>query len=1106
MTSANPARYPELTPLRKLLRSARSQFLLRRAGEVLAGQTSAVLLAGLVLGGLGMIPGQLPPWLRWGLFAVLLGGAAAMLWTLLRTLLNRPGEEQLARLIETRLGDRYNSLINPLLMAQQENPASPALARKAVAEAVAQAGQLDLARAVESPRLRSRSLLAMGLAAAVVLFAMLAPQPMLRGLIAATMPGRFMPAHNAYPLVELTPGDADLFPGQSVRLRLAVRADEADALRARVELTPGGTTLPLARTASDVPGVACFTASLPPAHETTGYVVHVSGSAGQSRFPAERRAYLLRVGEVRPERLALQVTPPPYTGQAARQIAVESFQAGRTFDIADGSEITVRLTVSAPLGRVKIAWQQSPAEYLQPTGRGETFTHRLTLDRSRAFAMSLLGPGGEPLGQVPTQPGQAYRLEVRPDEPPSVAILRPGRDASIAPGEVVELLIEARDDIGLSRVTLWAGTSAEQARPVETVSLPDPAGAPQFRRPIRWTPQAPLGSEVVYFATATDTRQLPHRGGPQTSRSRPFTLSIRPAEQRDQARTDLLARLEAKLHELLDLQVRLRGQLNRASHPDTPLDVTRRQGQAIFAGQRSIHRQLASLAEHFPFTAEMMPLADGIGRLASGDAPLAAEQAEVIARMQALAERPVACRSLAGTQDRIINDLQTMLSLLPTLAPRPATQQATESSEDATARKQRRENLTAKLKELIKDQTRAIDATSHLAKIPLDELSPDDHKTLEDLRAMQDQWEKFLAEQFTDFSKLAEQDFANPALLKELLSVKAEITMARDALHKKALEIATAAESNGLENAVTLTANIEKWLPDKPDRIQWVMEAPLEQLEIEQAELPSELEDLVGDLLEEEEDLFEEMNDLSSLATMSGDKGIGWDAMDGPISNMNAQGVTGNQLPNTNELQGRSGEGRTGKSSGEYVEDKAVGKGGRRTPTRLTGDSYQKGRIDDTSTESPGGATGGGKVSGAGREGLEGPTPKELSEAMQALAGRQAELINRAERVQATFVASDYSSFRMQQAILLMNRIRGDLQAGRYTNALRKRDEMLGALRQMRSAVGPAVRVERDASAALPKGLRESIDEARGGKLPAEYRETLEEYYRRLGQQAPAGR
>ena len=142
------------------------------------------------------------------------------------------------------------------------------------------------------------------------------------------------------------------------------------------------------------------------------------------------------------------------------------------------------------------------------------------------------------------------------------------------------------------------------------------------------------------------------------------------------------------------------------------------------------------------------------------------------------------------------------------------------------------------------------------------------------------------------------------------------------------------------------------------------------------AELPKEMEDIVGKLMEDEEDLFNEMEDASSSWADSLDKGAGWDAMDGPISNNSARGVTGNRLPNTSEIAGRSGEGRQGKSSGEFVGDTAVGKGGRNTPSRLTPDAFVKGQVKDYSKDPVGGATGGGKESGAGGRGLARPRPQ----------------------------------------------------------------------------------------------------------------------------------
>ena len=48
-------------------------------------------------------------------------------------------------------------------------------------------------------------------------------------------------------------------------------------------------------------------------------------------------------------------------------------------------------------------------------------------------------------------------------------------------------------------------------------------------------------------------------------------------------------------------------------------------------------------------------------------------------------------------------------------------------------------------------------------------------------------------------------------------------------------------------------------------------------------ELPKELQDMVGELMEQQEDLFDQMEDMNANITDSADKGIGWDAADGPI-------------------------------------------------------------------------------------------------------------------------------------------------------------------------------------------------------------------------------
>ncbi len=458
-------------------------------------------------------------------------------------------------------------------------------------------------------------------------------------------------------------------------------------------------------------------------------------------------------------------------------------------------------------------------------------------------------------------------------------------------------------------------------------------------------------------------------------------------------------------------------------------------------------------------------------------------------------------KRIAAAQDKAIDVLKRVLGVIETMEQETKKEKEQEDGSDLDDDVEDQINdLMDKLKDFVKEQKKVIEATEDLAKIPVDDLTDEDEKKFKELAATEDKWEKFFKEAHSDLSKVPEQDFTNPQLLKELVEIFTEMEMAKDALTKKAAEIATPLEENGAELAESMTTHIEKWLPDTPDREKWQMEEPLQDYETPMAELPKELEDLVGELMEEEEDLMEDVEDATSAWSDSIDKGAGWDAMDGPISNMSAQGVTGNRLPNKSEIGGRSGEGRTGKSSGEYVEENAVGKGGRQTPSRLTPDPFEKGQVNDTSTDPAGGATGGGKISGAGGEGLEGPAPPQLDMQMQALAGKQAELRNKAERIKLGFQVMNYPADIMDRTIRLMKKTEGSLQSGRYRNIARQRRVMLEGLKGSRAMLRGEMRVNRDRSSGLPKHMQDEIIEAAGEATPRGYEALLKGYYESLSQ------
>ena len=275
---------------------------------------------------------------------------------------------------------------------------------------------------------------------------------------------------------------------------------------------------------------------------------------------------------------------------------------------------------------------------------------------------------------------------------------------------------------------------------------------------------------------------------------------------------------------------------------------------------------------------------------------------------------------LSTRQRRIIQTLENLLAMLNAQAQlRDAPAQKRAGDLDSPAEEFKK--LTDALKEFVKEEQRILDQTSSLAKKPVDNFDEADKKALEDLKMAQEKLDAFMQQKINDFSNMAEQDMANASMLRELLEVYAEVTMAKDALRDQMVEMAISHEEMAVELAEEISSNLEKWLLEKPDRLKWTQEDQLERTEAPMAELPTELEDMIGELMEEQEDLFEDIEDANANWHDSLDKGAGWDAMDGPIDNMSAKGVTGNTLPNNNEMGGRAGEGRSGKSQGEFVEE-----------------------------------------------------------------------------------------------------------------------------------------------------------------------------------------
>jgi hypothetical protein len=211
--------------------------------------------------------------------------------------------------------------------------------------------------------------------------------------------------------------------------------------------------------------------------------------------------------------------------------------------------------------------------------------------------------------------------------------------------------------------------------------------------------------------------------------------------------------------------------------------------------------------------------------------------------------------------------------------------------------------------------------------------------------------------------------------------------------------------------------------------------------------------------------------------------------------------VTGNRMPNTSEIGGRSGEGRTGKSSGQFVEEEATGKGGRQTPSRLTPDPFEAGSVKDSSQEAATGSTGGGKDSGQGNEGFQGPVPPPIQEKLKRMNSMQQEIIEKARRVDYGLKKYGYPRGELPRTIEIMERMQQELAEGDISTFTKYRRVVLTDLRQVKQTTQKVKATRRDRSMPLPKELREEIASAERDPMPEQYEALIRSYFRALSEE-----
>ncbi len=478
------------------------------------------------------------------------------------------------------------------------------------------------------------------------------------------------------------------------------------------------------------------------------------------------------------------------------------------------------------------------------------------------------------------------------------------------------------------------------------------------------------------------------------------------------------------------------------------------------------------------------------------------EQRRVRANMIIAAERlgDDDGKGAAAKQDQVLEDLAALEALLRQAMLAEAKQEAKkliETLEDAKQRVDKLEKVQKAIAEIARQLHETKDLTDGIETDPTD---------LADLVEARKDVADAVEALVTDMHLLADQSVSND-LLNELNEIYEDVKQAEGSEDAPISDIAVDRDDGLLAMLRQMQkemderlADLEMWLMDKPDTLKWMQESwdQDEIGEIPLGDLPDSLEDIVGDLVEQSEQLSKEAEDSVSNVGLP-DMTMGWDIMDGPMPSWAAKGKSGNERPNSNEQTGRSGSGRQGKSSGELVGDTIKALEGAEVDARRTQDAFQAGQLKE---EEPGfmdtKATGGGKMAGTSdREGMSGTSPPRNELAYRKLAGKHEQLKQSVETVYSKAKLLRLPTGELDRAVLELETASRRLDERDLAGFAQHQQKVVKALRQTKAGLaGKAVTIG-------PSGGSSQADAeagATGEPVPVQYENDVAQYMRQIAQ------
>ena len=1046
------------------VRETRQSWRLHRVAEgvlLTAGATLAALVVAAVTDQV-LDPGHGGRWVLWLIVAGVC--VAFVRRRIIPPLTTRHSDDYFAALIEQR-ASLANRFINALQLGRGPQAATAGLIGAIVEDAVAAMNDFEPRRVVRSPLLGRAAAGLTGVVLLAVLYAVTSGGAMTSAARVLLPWASIQPfTWTRVALIEPAQARVRLLEGEPLTLSARITGRPAEPVLARWTGAAGSAPrLPMTREQGDL-------------HTLTLERVAQSGElfveAGDGR---SRAVHIEVVPRPRVVELQARITPPEYTGRTPHE--AERFD-GHLLALP-GSEARITLVASKALASASLIVDGS-AVSCDTEGSDTRWTATLPIDGAATYRIQMTDTQGYEVTEPTTWTITALR-----DAPPTAAVLKPGRDVQLHPGQALTVEASAHDDIGVAELGLWTRHVRDDAVPQRLTAWPQAARGQQRVVQSHTLAVDALGLQpgdrLEYWAAARDHHP---DDAAREATSRRYVIHVVSPQAADQMIALQLTDYARIIGELIKAQ-----RQNRADTADLKPPAGLIDRQVTIRAQTL---RLAELMQRNAFPARSM--INELSALAGGPMARIVTGLEGYRDADTLDLRQTRTQATLPMQDEVIASLEDILQRLnrgeqvrQTLKKLERTEPVAHGKTLAVAAK-----LGADLDSFLTEMKSLDDEFDKMAKRRDDDIVGDDLEQLKAVEHRLDKWGQWAKDTVDEILKLPEGFVKDSALAENVSTIFEEIEKKQRAAQR---EIATPVEEGAKVLATEVAEDLEMWMPDAGDNIKWTMEDPVEgRFEVPETKLPDSLQDMVGDLIEDVEEFDEEADDITG--GWGGNMQVGWDIADGPISSFAALGKTGNQMPNASEMGGRSGAGRRGRSSGQMVGAESSGLEGRPTPARLTQEPYEPGQVDASKQLDPSGATGGGRKTGGGTRGLQGGTPPDFVKDMQRLAEKQKLLREESQKIARQLDYAGRPSQRIEEAAARMSDAEAALRDLRYDDAARLRKESIHELRAAASQIDQGVTLNLQKARDLPPDLREQIISGSRQALPEGYEEMVGEYFK----------